>query len=216
MKTKLSVSCVALAVFLFGCGGNSGLSPSPPSALDACHNPPACGGDIVGSWSIASTCLGVDLSSYTDGCPDSVAQANGYQITGMVTYDADMTFTLMSMLTGSVTVRYPTACLTPPDGAAVTCEQLGAALLAPGSYQAVQCLSNGMGCDCTIQSTPETVTRTGMYSISANNVLLAGTADESDYCVKGDGTAALGAHPASPVMGHVGLTSGSLTLTKQP
>jgi hypothetical protein len=97
----------------------------------------------------------------------------------------------------------------------VTCDEVGAALLAPGKYASVTCLADGMGCDCTIEMNPETSTKTGMYSITTDHVLTAGLVDESDYCVKGDGTAALGTHPGIPIMGHNGLTSGSLTLTKQ-
>lgn len=212
MKTWLSVSCAVLSLVLSSCGGGGGLSPGTPGS---CQNAPACGGDIVGSWSIASTCLGVDVSSFTADCPSSTAYANGYQITGMITYDADMTFTLMSTMSGSVVARYPAACLTPADGVAVTCDQLGTALLATGKYASVDCLANGTACDCTVGTTPQTFTATGTYSITAG-VLLAGTADESDYCVKGDGTAALGTHPGSPIMGHPGLIAGSLTLTRQP
>lgn len=213
MSTRLSISFAALCVVLSGCGGGAGLTAIMSG--DACQNTPACGGAIVGSWSIASTCLGVDVSSFTADCPASTAYANGYQITGTITYDADMTFTLMSTMSGSVVARYPAACLTPPDGVAVTCDQLGPALLATGKYASVDCLPDGTACDCTVGTTPQTFTGTGTYS-TTDGVLLAGTADESDYCVKGDGTAALGTHPGSPVMGHSGLTAGSLTLTRQP
>jgi hypothetical protein len=96
----------------------------------------------------------------------------------------------------------------------VTCDQLGPALLASGKYASVDCLLDGTACDCTFGLEPQTFMGTGTYKITGG-VLLAGTADESDYCVKGDGTAVLGTHPGSPIMGHFGLTAGSLTLTKQ-
>jgi hypothetical protein len=219
MKTKSWLSCAVLAVVLCSCGGNGGLAPMGPSALSACPSAPACGGDIVGTWTIASTCLGVDLRSYTDGCQGSVAQPNDYQLTGTITYDANMMFTVTSTVTGTVTVRYPAACLTPPDGVEVTCDKLEAGLLAPGMYKSVQCVSNGTGCDCTFEGMPETESRSGPYEITgmSKNVLVAQAVDESDYCVNGDGTATLATHLGSPVMGHFDLTGGgSLTLTKQP
>jgi hypothetical protein len=216
MKVRSSVACAVLSVVLSSCGGGGGLTPGVSRSNSTCQTAPACGGDVVGSWSIASTCLTVDVSSFTADCPSASAFANGYQIAGMITYDANMTFTLMSTLTGSVVARYPARCLTPPDGVAVTCDTLGPALLAGGKYASVDCLPDADGCDCTFGMTPQTFTGTGTYSIAAGNVLTAGVADESDYCVKGDGTAVLATHPASPIMGHFGLTSGSLTLTKQP
>jgi hypothetical protein len=211
MKARSRIS-LALSLVLFGCGSRGG---SSAGVSKGCQNAPACGGDIVGSWSIASKCLTLDVSSFTDGCPSATAYANGYQITGMVTYDASMTFTMMSTLSGSVVVRYPAACLTPSNGVPVTCDELGPALLAPGKYASVDCVADGVGCECTIEMTAETSTATGTYSITMGNVLTAGLSDESDYCVASDGTATLGTHPGSPIMGHNGLTSGSLTLTKQ-
>jgi hypothetical protein len=211
MKTKLSIACAVLAVILAGCDDGSGLTPG---MLGTCHGAAGCGGDVVGTWSIASTCLAVDTSTFTADCPSATAHPDGYQITGMVTYDADLTFTMMTTLTGNVVAKYPAACLTPPNGAPVTCEQLRAGLLAPGRYASVDCAADGTGCDCTFGMGTQSFTGTGTYKV-IGSVLLAGTADESDYCVKSDGTAAFASHPGAPVMGHQGLTAGSLTLTKQ-
>ena len=218
MKTKLGPSCAVLSVLLACCGDGSGLTQGMPSA---CRSGAACGGDVVGTWSIASTCLSVDVSSFTAGCPSATAFPDGYQLTGMVTYDSSLTFTMMTTLAGNVVAKYPAACLTPPDGVPVTCEQLRAALLAPGKYATVDCTADGTGCDCTFGTT-QTFSGTGMYKIilpmpggPPNTALLSGTADESDYCVKGDGTATFSTHPGAPVMGHQGLTAGALTLTKQ-
>jgi hypothetical protein len=214
MKVKFGPSFFALAVLLSGCGGGGGLS-TRSTAYETCQKATACGGNIVGSWSIASTCVNDDLSKFTDGCPGAFAQTKDYQVTGMISYSSGSTFTLTSTRTGKVAVRYPAACLTPPDGVEVTCSQLGAGLAAGGKYDSVDCVSNGAGCDCTFGLTPEIVSGADMYSISADNVLSTADYDQSIYCVKGDGTATLSTLPTSPVLGHQGLTGAFLTLTKQ-
>ncbi len=215
MKATLKVTRAVLLAGLVSVASCGGGDSSPPPTMDVtCESATACGGDLVGSWTIASRCLGVDVSSFTVDCPGSTAYAQGYQIAGLVTYDANMMFRLTSTLTGSVVVKYPASCLTPPDGVQVTCEQLRAALLAPGKYPSVSCLSDDAACDCTIEMPVETFAGNGVYS-TAEGVVLTGTDDQSDYCVKDDGTAELGTHPGSPIMGHPGLTTGSLVLTKK-
>src|SRR5258708_28850460 len=79
-----------------GCGGSGG----------TCGNTAACGGDVMGTWKITSSCISVDTSSMTlnTGCAGETATGSGFKITGTITFNADMTYSSSSTLTGNVVV----------------------------------------------------------------------------------------------------------------
>lgn len=200
-------------LFLLACGDTSSSSAS-------CDNVDGCGGDVVGTWKVTSSCLSVDTSDMmSDSCPGLKTTASGYDVTGTATFNADMTFATSLTMTGNVVVTMPKACLT-RQGITVTCAQVQQsfeaqiaqpdALFSSGSCKSA---SDG-GCSCTLAITPRSSTSAGTYS-TENGVLTqmhdSGTLGESEYCVKG-GKLTISPHEGS-AMGDSNVT-GSIVFGK--
>src|SRR6266404_7238822 len=81
MKNILSVSStIFLAMtILSGCDGSGG----------TCGNTPGCGGDIVGTWTVTSSCLSVTASMFSSSCPTATIDNVKLNITGTATYNAN-------------------------------------------------------------------------------------------------------------------------------
>jgi hypothetical protein len=198
---------VAMAALLAGCGSSGG----------TCSNVEPCGGDIVGTWKVTSSCLTVDLSEMASGfdCEGAKVSASDFKITGDVTYRADMTFT--RNLTGSVNavLTLPAACLT-VEGITLTCAQAQQVLQgsAGDGYSSVTCTGSST-CTCTFVGLPQTMAATGTYTTTGAGVLTEtdqGEAPEStNYCVKGS---TLSISEAGAMAGDPTIT-GTVTLTRQ-
>jgi hypothetical protein len=210
----LAVACGGADGGALGTGGLSGAAGNAAVSL-GCEPAPACGGDPVGTWQIATSCLDIDLSSYTAECDGATARAVDFGVTGTITYDADLTYTLTSTLSGRVVASWPAPCLTPANGIQVTCEQLRAALLAPGTYQSITCVPASSGCTCSLEMNAESSWSEGRYVTDAAGVLTetdsTGSARQRDYCVKDGATMTLSPYPAGALRG---MASGPITLMK--
>ena len=206
MKTILSVlgaSCLAAMMILSGCGGSG-------DSGGTCGNTPACGGDIVGTWTIASSCVtpGPSMPAVCQGTNDIA----NIKITGTITYNADMTYTGNSLVSGSETVMLPLSCLT-SSNAPATCDQLGQLYMKDPTNQSATCSGSSI-CTCKIVIS-ETSMTTGTYATTAAGLLADTPTGESpsqtDYCVKGK-TLTLSPHAAAGMMGQT--LTGTITLTK--
>src|SRR5882724_10705954 len=141
MKNILTSSFLGLwaLALLAGCGGSSG---------GTCANAAACGGAIVGMWKITSSCVTVDISGMMNmDCPGETLSASSVTITGAVTYNADMTYSANSKMTGDVVITVPASCLS-QEGGTVTCDELTQALQASmaSMFQSANCVGAGSGC----------------------------------------------------------------------
>ena len=200
------------ALFLVGCGGSS-----EDDGSGACPNVTSCGGDVVGSWKITSTCLAFDVPSTmgNDGCPDQTTRVVDWQMSGNLNFNADLTYSANATQTGTVVTTLPAACLT-RSGITLTCAQLEDGLqasLANGGFSSGTCsTSAGNGCACTLVTLPQSSNATGTYSTDGGvltQTQTGGSPESSDYCVKGS---SLTVSPSASDMSGV---TGSVTLTKQ-
>src|SRR5450755_1519290 len=83
-----------------GTGGGTGASPSSGGAGGACTNVTACGGDVVGTWTVSS-CLNVSGQLDLSISPDCSAQVTGsLQVSGTWSAKADGTYTDNTTTTG--------------------------------------------------------------------------------------------------------------------
>ncbi len=241
MTNSLLISCVGLwtLAMLSGCGGGSGLvSDGGGSGADGsgaggsgaggsgaggsggtCNNAPACGGAIVGKWSVTSSCVSADAASMVSmSCPTETASASGFAIKGSVTYNADLTYSKNTTTSGNVVITLPASCVV-HDGGTVTCDELAQALKGATmmTYQSITCVGADSGCRCTFVLVDQASMETGTYSTTPAGLLTetatGGKPDESDYCVKGK-TLTLSPHAGSAMAGQASI-SGTVTLTKQ-
>src|SRR5258706_517889 len=224
LATSFFVTFGALG-FLSGCGGDDSSPVGPnnqdsgtdarPSGSDArsdardgrteastdgglCPSSGACGGNIVGTWNITSSCLDVDVSgSIPNYCPTATAKPVDVQIRGTVTYQADLTFSRQITFSGGVAITFPASCLTTGDaggdaGKPMTCDQLAQELMLDVNYASVTCVAAASGCACTGTLSPQTTQiKTGMYTATSTGLLIEtetgrATPDTSDYCIMGD------------------------------
>jgi hypothetical protein len=209
MKNILSVlgSTFLAVMILSGCGGSGG----------TCGNTAPCGGDIVGTWTITSSCVSADasmISSMIDtGCPGTTVSGVHVNIAGTVTYKADLTYTASSTLSGSESVTLPASCLM-SQGVTATCAQLTQALAGNAAFKSANCTGSS-SCTCTVVLMDDTSTQTGTYTTTPAGLLTetaaGGTPDQSDYCVKGN-TLTDSPHAGAAMMGQP--VSGTITLTK--
>lgn len=193
-----------VALALVGCGGSDESDPAQ------CSNIAGCGGDVVGQWTIQSTCLTPTLSSM-NSCEGMTADASGVKTTGTITFKSDKTFTSSFAQSGSMVVNVPASCLM-RNGATVSCTQLQQGLqgsAADPSVTSVSCAAANGGCACTLVMAPQNSSNSGSYETSGSvltEVKSDGSSEENAYCVKG-GTLTLSPTSSSG-------ESGSITLTK--
>src|SRR5438445_10933653 len=73
-----------------------------------CANTAACGGDVVGTWNITSSCVSATPSMMSSAsCPGAKTTSSNLTATGTIVYRADMTYSSNFMVSGSVTVFQP-------------------------------------------------------------------------------------------------------------
>ncbi len=202
-------------------GGISGTGGSGAS----CPNVTACGGDLVGSWTVTSSCLNVtgnlDLSLVGAGCP-SAPVTGSLQVTGTWTANADGTYSDDTLTTGSEQFTLGPSCLiissTPVtcDGAASIIKNLG--------YASLTCTSAaGGGCSCsaTVQQTgglgllSVAPTTTGNDTPLGSQVTLTGDVGDTQYayCASAN-TLTMTPQSTSPTMtGTISLQKSSATGT---
>ncbi len=179
-------------------GATSGTHTATTGALDAsCENVSACGGDVVGSWYTGGSCLAVsdmaDISGFGLGC-FTVPVEGTLQVTGMVTFNADGTYTDNTVTTGDITFHLPPECLM-VSGTTTTCDRVGGPAQTSLGFASLACEDDTEtgGCIC-----PGTVNQEGAMAFvnadataegtytSANNVITVETEDyttEYTYCV---------------------------------
>jgi hypothetical protein len=200
MKTIVaSMVCAGAMTILVGCGSSGGSGGGGA----------ACGGDIMGNWTITSATIDVAMSMFDADCPGATGKGTGIKLTGNAIYNADMTYTENATFDGMVTVDIPTSCL---QGSATCADRAGAIM--GDTFQSATCTSTGSACSCTAVFAPTEVPDTGTYSTTAAGLLSetsAGetTADESDYCVTGTTLT------ETPHAGSSSGITGTITLMKQ-
>jgi hypothetical protein len=167
-------------------GGSGGMA-----AL--CTSAAPCGGDVVGDWTVTSSCLTVtgklDLSvALGSSCP-SPSVTGSLQVSGTWSAKADGTYADNTTTSGSEQFALAPACLT-FSGTTVTCDQASTLLQALG-YSSVACTTvAGGGCSCSANveqsGTAGFVTidprANGDFTI-ANGTVAVDTGNSHAYCV---------------------------------
>ena len=160
------------AMALGGCGAGA----------DACSSVTACGGDIVGSWTITSDCHPPSPYYLAGQC--DTAYAVGPPTTGTFTYNSDLTYTTDITVGGFEMDTWAPACYPVEQ-----CAQLEALLRGQSTVTSASC-TRASSCTCRIENAPVSGTDVGTYTTTAEGLLTRTAAGlssgaESDYCVKG-------------------------------
>jgi hypothetical protein len=146
--------------------------------------PEGCGGDIVGTWTVAAHC-GIDTlpNFFERDCPGSTMTFLGSEMQGTRTFGDDLTFSLATTLTFDVQVDLDTM-----DCFGVECEAFGELLDAQQSDLSATCSPTETACACILTISDEDA-QEGTYAIEDDGLVLTidGTsADPVPFCVDGD------------------------------
>lgn len=180
--------------------GTSGPATAAPTGTavdlvgeEECTNVTGCGGNVVGTWNVASSCLEIsgDLDVFLTSlaCP-SVPATGQLQTTGSITFNADGSYTDETTTTGSVTFPLAANCLA-ISGVPVMCDRVGSIFAAVG-WKTAECLPEGDGCDCSLSTEQEGglgfilpyTEPEGQYSTSGSELTAANAT--YDYCAEGN------------------------------
>jgi len=187
----------------------------------ACTAVEPCGGQVVGNWVVAGSCLPVsgmaNMSGFGLGCTQAPI-TGALQVTGTWAANADGTFTDGTTTKGDSKLELPASCLT-VSGTTTTCDRLGGALQALG-YAEVTCTdaASGGGCSCAasvdqaggLAIVSFGAAAKGTYT-TADNMLTtaAGSSNAYAYCVSGNQLVM-----TPQVTGTTGALTGTIVLVK--
>lgn|GEM_PF-3572104 len=193
-----------------GSGGNVGIAdaaadqPSAkwdgPVATNSCPGFTPCGGDLLGTWNLATECF--SPSSMPSSCTSSVAGADisGYWLRFIFNTDGTVSFT--SGGTTDVTLRYSAGCLLSSSTPAQACANLQQSITqqmgsptdsgSPSvTLDKIECSMHEDACLCEEVISRSELTLTLGYSTSGTQLFLyppgdAGAPDAIPYCVSGN------------------------------
>lgn len=177
-----SISFVLPIVWVWsGDGGDDAISDATVAA---------CGGDLVGTWRVTSTCLQPTGTGESE-CP-TATRAISVQYAGSVSYSAGLSYTSMLRLSRTETIGLPASCLT-RGGASTTCAQLNQSLAAgplDPSISTIHCSpAGGGGCTC-VATVVSTCGETGTYATEGGVLTRTPTGSSPKpgvgFCVRGD------------------------------
>ena len=199
-------------------GGTSGSGGAGGgSTCTATANVSPCGGDVVGTWNVTSSCLAVtgnlDMSGFGIGCA-SAPITGSLKVTGTWTAKSDGTYSDSLTISGTEQITLGAACLT-ISGTTTTCVRLADVIQSSLGYEAVTCTNASGGCACTATLQQAQSSSPGAYATTGNVVAVSPNGDNPffmnyGYCVSGGNMTWT---PQST--GTTGTVAGTIVLQKQ-
>lgn len=180
MRTAAHLVVLGAVLVLAACGGRRGGGGGGGDDDDAAScDFAACGGDPVGEWRIADSCVTYDTSPPED-CPEADASYGTVDMSGTMSLDADGTYSLSTSMSFDVTIDFPTSCL---GGA--TCDQIEQNLVL--SFPGSSCQTSAQGCACT-SPFDESSDETGTWEADGGTLRVVdqgGDPTDLDLCATG-------------------------------
>ncbi len=168
----MRLSAVCLVMFV-ACGGDDGSVSNDPAL---CESFSPCGGDPIGSWSLAGFCI-VDNDVSFDECPGATVDNNDSR-SGSVQLNSDNSYQVDVTNNSQFTISVPGNCLTEAND----CSSVGQ------EDESLVCSGDpASSCTCTSEDITVDMT-TGTWAVSDNTITLTnedGT-DTLEFCVEGN------------------------------
>jgi hypothetical protein len=170
-----------------GAGGGAGAA----GAGGACASFTACGGSLLGTWQLTSTCFFMPPAA--SGCAAETVDAATFHESGSYLFNSDLTYAASAIPSGTLGFTMPQSC-TPAQPIATTCAVFNSTYSSlvsqPGSpYASAGCAVSGTDCVCTFTFNGQTVSAAGTYVVGTDTVTLtpAGstTSTTNNFCVQG-------------------------------
>jgi hypothetical protein len=176
MAMIVARTALAMLAVAAGCGGGTS---------DSCGKVPPCGGDLVGTWTLTSTCTSRPVVP-GQLCAAATVTHSSFAVSGTATFGADHSFGISATESGTIEVSVPAACLTSAGDATTSCVQLTPAV--PTGVGA-RCVESGDGCLCTFVIPRQDVAESGTYAANGSRLTASpasGLLDGASYCVSGE------------------------------
>src|SRR5688572_7142633 len=133
-------------------GGSAGSVGGTGGVVD-CNSVTPCGGAVVGTWNVASSCLelsgDMDVSLTSLGCM-TVPVVGSLQTTGSIVFNENGTYTDNTTTTGSVTFPLEASCLS-VSSVAVTCDR-AANIFSSVGWSDATCADISGVCRCSLST----------------------------------------------------------------
>jgi hypothetical protein len=174
-------------------GGGAGQSASGgggavPVDLPSCGDIPDCGGNPDGEWSVASGCLNVLESFYTDpGCEDMLAEATVDASGTYVFLEGTLSYALDLVVHQRLSVSDACARSGTSFGSArEACATLEASYASNSTVESATCnvAANGR-CECELTFLPQHWLDSSVYEIRSDRLYDA-NGSPTEFCVSGD------------------------------
>jgi hypothetical protein len=162
----------------------------------SCSDVEPCGGEVVGTWAVMSSCLAVtgesDASGLGIGC-SSVAVSGSLQVTGTWTANTDGTYTDGLTWLGEQQLDMGPICFMMGDPRINDCARIVGAVTALGYFEGLEYSSldcegtdpTESGCTCTGTVEQNQNSEVGTFTVTAGVVTTSGGLEFS-YCRSGD------------------------------
>ena len=183
-----------------GGAATGGTTSSGAGTAAVCTNVTPCGGNVVGSWTVSSTCLKagdkLDMTNLGVGCTSAAVTGSSLGVTGTWTANPNGTYTDNTTTTGEVQLTLSPSCLN-ISGTQATCDRIGNPIGGVLGYESVTCApAVSGGCNCTgianqqggLGTISSDALTGGNYSTSGNNLTMSGgsVTEPYSYCVSGN------------------------------
>jgi hypothetical protein len=163
---------------------------SGKSGGSTCGNPSACGGDLVGTWTVKSNCFNdTHTVTTTNGHCSAIWQLDATTF-GSLTINSDMSYSWSLNNSMDATTSFPSSCVSGPV-TNDTCSAMGQSLLpaAPGTTpNQVFCSVQGQNCECQGGMDYPPSLQTGTVTTSNGVATFTPSNDrvtQISYCVSG-------------------------------
>lgn len=177
--------------------GSAGAGQAGTGGARECSFADRCGGDLVGTWTVVSSCVdvhgGLDLRGFGLGCT-SASVTGILSVTGTFTANADGTYSDQTYTSGAQQIEFPEQCF--DVGPAVSCDRLASVVLLDNyGYASATCMEANDGacvCDAVLAQTSGMAiisgrpASSGRYDTADGVMTLTDGAEptgEYEYCV---------------------------------
>jgi hypothetical protein len=192
MRGIVSTVILALTCAIAGCESDSSDAAGGGGGCSAFK---ACGGDIVGTWSVEDVCF-EDAAALFEGQlsdPECDGTFRGVDAHASGTY----AFSKDGVASSDITIQldldtvWSKSCLSAIAGSAIvdlaaTCRSVERTYSMVAEFEGASCSVKGSACACLITSTPMNVTSSGQYKVEGKELVDVVDGDSNPFCVAGD------------------------------
>jgi 3D (Asp-Asp-Asp) domain-containing protein len=171
-------------------GGGSGSSAAGNSAgasnsASVCPAVTACGGELMGDWSVEQVCISPRTKALDAICAGATFSFSPLTTMGAVSFKADNTMTSSAVASVAETIQFPASCYTQAK-----CTTYAADLSATPSITNSRCnYDANTGCTCYANDS-QVILGSGTYQVQGTQVTVtdsaSGRTEAYDFCVSGN------------------------------